>query len=82
MGMCVVQGHHHNLFAVQYWGSPLGLYWALQLSCMADKDSLAAAYGKNNLQRPIVGCGIIINGQPKLLPMVLNKRGRWDKEVH
>ena len=82
MGMCAVQGHHHNLFSIQYWATPLGLYWALQLSCMADKDSLAQSYGKNNLQRPIVGNGIILNGQPKLLPMVLNRKGRWDGRVH
>ena len=82
MGMCAVQGHHHQLFSIQYWGNELGLYWGMQLSCMADKDSLAQAYGKNNLHRPIVGDGIIINGQPKLLPMVLDKRGKWDGEVH
>ena len=82
MGMCAVQGHHHNLFSIQYWGNALGLYWAMQLSCMADKDSLAANYGKNNLLRPIVGGGMIIDGQPKLLPMVLNKKAKWDGVVH
>jgi len=82
VGMCAVQGHHHQLFSIQYWCNGRGLYWGMQLPCMADKDSLAQAYGKNNLHRPIVGCGIILNGQPKLLPMVLNKRGKWDGEVH
>ena len=82
LGMCAVFGHHHNKFDIRYWGSSLGLFWGMQLSCMADKDSLAQSYGRNNLMRPIVGNGIIINGQPKLLPMVLNKRGRWDREVH
>lgn len=82
LGMCVVFGHHHNKFDIRYWGCSRGLYWGMQLSCMADKDSLAQSYGRNNLHRPIVGNGMIINGQPKLLPMVLNKRGRWDGEVH
>jgi hypothetical protein len=27
--------------------------------------------------RPIIGCAVIINGLPKLIPMVLNKSGRW-----
>jgi len=49
---------------------------------MADKDSLAQNYGKNNLLRPMVGNGIIIDGQPHLLPMVLKKGGRWDGKVH
>jgi hypothetical protein len=82
MGMSAVQGHHHHLFSIQYWGNELALNWAMQLPCMADKDSLAQSYGKNNLQRPIVGCGIILHGQPRLLPMVLDKRGIWDGRIH
>ena len=39
-----------------------------------DKD-----YDKAFKDRPIIGCGIIIDSQPKLLPMVLNKGGRWNK---
>ena len=31
--------------------------------------------------RFIVGCGVIINGQPKLMPMVLKENGRWNGHV-
>lgn len=82
LGKSCVFGHHHQKFDIRYWGTSEGLFWGMQLSCMADKDSLAQAYGRNNLQRPIVGNGMIIEGQPRLLPMVLNKRGRWDKKMH
>ena len=34
-------------------------------------------YNKLQKARPIMGHGIIINGQPRLLPMVLNKKHRW-----
>ena len=77
MGMCAVQGHYHEKFSIEYWGSPVGLFWAFQVGCLIDDDSRAFAYNNTNLKRPIIGCGIIIDGHPKLLPMVLNTKGRW-----
>ena len=77
MGMSTVQGHFHEKMGVQYWANSLGLYFAAQTGCLVDDDSLAMAYNNNNLKRPILGSLIIIEGQPKLLPMVLDKKGRW-----
>lgn len=77
MGMCAVQGHYHEKFKIEYWGNPEGLYWGMQTGCLIENESLAFAYNKVNLKRPVIGTGIIINGHPKLLPMVLNKNGRW-----
>lgn len=82
MGMSLVQGHHHNKFDIRYWSTSRGLFWGMQLPCMADKDSLAQSYGRNNLNRPMVGNGMILHGQPQLLPMVLKKGGRWNGKVH
>lgn len=81
MSMCVVQGHYHNSFSIQYWGNPFHLNWGMQVGCSIDDKSLAFAYNKLIVKRPIIGHGIIIDGQPKLLPMVLNKKGRWDKSI-
>ena len=80
-GVCVIQGHYHTDFNIQYVGTPAYLLWGLQVGCSIDGDSLAFAYNRTNLGRPIIGHGIIINGLPKLLPMVLNKKGRWIGEV-
>lgn len=77
MGMCVVQGHFHEKFNIQYWANPIGLYWSLQIACLIDDSCLAYAYNKTNLKRPIVGTAVIINGHPLLQPMILNKQGRW-----
>jgi hypothetical protein len=39
---------------------------------------MAYTYGKNNLPKPILGCGVIDkNGMPHVVKMILNKRGRW-----
>lgn len=77
MGMSVVQFHYHEKMGVQYWGNPLGLYFAAQAGCLVDDNSLAMEYNKLNLKRPLIGSIIIVNGHPKPLPMVLNRRGRW-----
>lgn len=81
MGMCTVNGHYHEQFNIQYWGSPAGLFWSMVVGCLIDDDSRAFEYNNTNLKRPIIGCGLILDGQPKLLPMVLNKRGRWNGKV-
>lgn len=77
MGMSYVGGHFHESFSCSYWGTPNNLHFAMQVGCLVDKDSLAMAYAKNNLKRPIVGVGMIIDGLPILLPLVMNKHGRW-----
>lgn len=81
MGMSAVQGHYHEKFNIHYWGNPLALHWGMQIGCLIDKKQMAFAYNKNNLKRPILGTGIIIDGQPMLIPMVLNKKGRWIKRL-
>ena len=82
MGMCVIQGHYHTTFEINYTSSPLSLSWNMAVGCLIDDHSLAFAYNKVNSARVILGCGIIINGQPKLLPMVLEKGGRWNGLVN
>lgn len=77
MAMSACQGHFHNKFYISYWSSPNALYWDANAGCLVDHKSRAMAYGKNDLQKPIVGCLLIIKGIPKLIPMVLNKKGRW-----
>lgn len=72
-----VQGHFHNTFEISYSSSPERLIWSMTVGCLIDDDSLAFAYNKTTIGRPIIGCGIIIDGQPMLIPMVLKKGGRW-----
>ena len=78
LGMSTVQGHFHSKFEIQYWGNSIGLYWSMVSGCLIEKDSLAFAYGKLDLFKPIIGTSIILNGVPKLLPMILTKAGRWN----
>ena len=77
MGASFVQGHHHSGFEIQYWGNPNALLFGMTVGCLVDPKSLAMAYNKNTLCRPVIGCAVIVNSIPQLIPMVLNKQGRW-----
>ncbi len=77
MGSSFVQGHHHEKFEIQYWGNPHALHFGLTAACLVDAKSLAIAYNKNNLKRPIIGCAVIVDSLPILIPMILNSKGRW-----
>ena len=82
MGMSVIQGHYHTEYSISYTSNPLSLHWSMMCGCLIDDHSLAFAYNKVNSARVILGCGIIINGQPKLLPMVCKRGGRWNGLVY
>lgn len=76
-GMSFVQSHHHEKFEIRYWSSPMALCFGMIVGCLADPNSLALAYGKNNLKRPVIGTGLIVDGKAILEPMILDGKGRW-----
>ncbi len=77
MGMSAVQGHYHTKFVISYWANPDNIFFGMNVGCLINQKSLAFQYAKNFKTRFIVGCGIILDGIPRLLPMVLNNKGRW-----
>lgn len=81
MGMCVAQGHYHTDMGIEYSSTPHHLIWGASVGCLIDKHSMAFAYDKANLKRPILGCLVIENGVPKSIPMLLNEDGRWIKKI-
>tara|TARA_R110002126_G_C10396567_1_gene495508 strand:- start:566 stop:1273 length:708 start_codon:yes stop_codon:yes gene_type:complete len=81
MGMSCVAGHYHNTFKIDYWANPNDLYFGMQVGCSINDKSLAYSYNKNTAKRPLIGHGIILDGHPHLLPMVLDKEGRWTGQL-
>lgn len=81
MARSVTQGHFHEDFKIQYASSPDRLIWAMTVGCLIDKKSLAFEYNKTNIKRPILGCGLIIDGHPILAPMLLDEDGNWTGEI-
>jgi len=77
IGMNFVQGHFHEKFNINYHGTHERLKWAVATGCLVDDHSLAMAYNNVNLKRPIIGTSIILDGQPHLLPLIMNRKRRW-----
>lgn len=73
----LVLGHEHGRFEVQYAASSSALYFGAYAGCLIDKDSMAFAYGKLHRKKPILGCMVITDGCPQLIPMLMNGEGRW-----
>lgn len=76
-GVHVVQGHYHTECRIDYISNPRNLLWSMQVGCLIDKQALAFAYDKPNLNRPILSIGLVKQGQPLLMPMKLNSKSRW-----
>lgn len=74
----LVVGHNHGNYSIEYTASSAHLYWGVFGGCLIDKDAYAFAYGKHTLRKPVIGCTVIENGRPVLVPMVLNRKGRWN----
>lgn len=70
-------GHNHSKFCIEYAASSDWLYWAGTGGWLGDNKSYAFAYGKIFPKKPIVGCTLILEGKPMLIPMILNSAGRW-----
>jgi len=75
--MNTVQGHFHSKFKIEYWANSDALMWGMQVGCMIEQTNMAFHYAKNFKTKFIMGCGMIIDSQPKLLPMVLDNKGKW-----
>lgn len=73
----LVLSHEHSKFHITYSASHAALYFGMHGGCLLDAPSLAFAYGKTALKRAIIGCAVIIDSQPVLVPMLLSKGGRW-----
>lgn len=80
-GMCAVQGHYHERMGVWHWCNTLDRYWAAQTGCLVDIQSLAMAYGKNNLKSPLMGSLWIKNGHAIPIELRTKKNGEWDGKV-
>jgi hypothetical protein len=70
-------GHNHSQFKILYAASNASLYWGMFAGCLLDKKALAFKYGQLFPQKPIIGCALIEDSLPRLIPMLLDTHGRW-----
>lgn len=81
MGLSSVQTHYHSKFYISFIATPDRLFFDMNCGCLIDKDHRAFLYGEQCIGKPILGCGVISKGIPKLIPMLLKKRGKWNRQI-
>ena len=75
--MSVVCGHHHSAAGVWYGCNANTRYFGMNVGCGVDQKSAVMAYGASFSAKPMLGCGVVIDGTPYFEPMPLrNKYGR------
>lgn len=66
-------GHIHTAAGVKFHASNKDIIWSLQVGCGIDRKSYAFSYGRDFITKPILGCGLVLEGGklPIFLPMPL-----------
>lgn len=63
--MCnTVSGHAHGNAGISATASEHRLVWGMAVGCGVDVHSMAMVYGKHFLMKPIIACGVVIDGRP------------------
>jgi len=57
-----VIGHVHSHAGIKYLASTKDLIFGMNVGCGLDIDAYAFAYGKHFAIRPILGCGVVLDG--------------------
>ncbi|MHC4647491.1 MAG: phosphoesterase [Planctomycetota bacterium] len=76
-----VIGHHHSHGAVFYVANNKEMIFGMNAGCLIDVDSIAFKYGRMSAYRPTLGCGIVTEGVPTFVPMLIKANKRWTGEV-
>ena len=73
----VVYGHFHSSAGINYLANKRRLVWGFNLGCLIDNNAYAFQYGRSYKNKPILGVGLVINGQPIYIPMIIGANHRW-----
>ncbi len=69
-----VLGHCHTVGGVNWLAGPKSTVFGLSVGCGIDPNHPAMRYGTKWLKRPMLGCGVVIDGLPYFEPMDLGGR--------
>ncbi len=78
MGMSCIQGHYHGKAEITWHRTATRDHFNMLVGCLVDENSMAMAYARNNLPKPILACGVLDdNGMPYVVRMDVDENNRW-----
>lgn len=76
----VVMGHVHSYAGIKYHSNPFNRIFGLNVGCGIDIGAYAFDYGKMFPVRPVLGCGIVIDGdQGMFIPMPIGRGEKYHR---
>jgi predicted phosphodiesterase len=66
-----VIGHYHSACGIWYQAGPTAKIWGMNVGSGVDRNHWAFQYGAAFLKKPIVACGVVIDGTPFIETMNL-----------
>jgi hypothetical protein len=75
----VVQGHVHSWAGIGYHTNPTSRIFGMNTGCGIDNDAYAFDYGKAFVVRPVLGCGVIKDGEAFFFPMPIGRGEKYHK---
>lgn len=72
----VVYGHHHDRPGIIYRKIAKKTMFAMNVGCLIDEGAYAMSYTKHNRSKPVLSCGVIVDGIPHVIPMLKGLRNR------
>lgn len=73
---CTVSGHNHSNAGISATATDQELVWGMAVGCGVDHAHMAFAYGKHFANKPIIACGVVIDGEPHVEYMDMGKKVR------
>ena len=58
-----VIGHLHTVMNTRFLASFKDLIFGMSVGCGIDHSKYAFAYGKENTRKPVIACGVVLNGE-------------------
>ena len=71
-----IYGHHHNCPGVTYRQVNNRTLFAMNVGSLIDVNSYAMSYTRDHRKLPVMSCGVIIDGEPHVVPMIKDGRKR------
>ncbi len=76
-GASTVFGHHHTEAGLWYVTRQHYSRFAFNVGCLIDINAYAFKYAVLAKRKPVLSCGVVLDGMPILVPMKVDSKGRF-----
>lgn len=64
--MSVVMGHSHSVANINWLVGPSTRFFGMNVGSGVDREHISMRYGVNYMKKPVISCGVVVDGHPYL----------------